>query len=30
VGLNDENPFIFDSKAVYLDGSNNVFVGIEL
>ncbi len=28
IGLNDANPFIFESRAVYLDSNNDVWVGI--
>ncbi len=28
LGLNDRNPFYFDSHAVYMDASNDIWLGI--
>ena len=28
--LNDKNPFTFENKAVYVDGNNDIWLGIEL
>jgi hypothetical protein len=30
INLNDKNPFSFESRAVYLDDNNDVWVGIEV
>ncbi len=30
IGLNDENPFVIDGHAVYLDENDDIFLGIEV
>lgn len=30
LNMSDENPFIFDGHAIYIDANNDVFLGIEI
>lgn len=30
MNLNDANPFAFENKAIYVDGNNDIWLGIEL